>query len=183
MNHSEQSPRLRALIDRQDIDDCLTRFSRGMDRFDRELFLSAFHATAVIAAGDFVGGPDDLYQWAQTMHEHSQIATHHYLLNNTCEIDGDIAHSETYYLFAARNRDDTNWLAGGRYVDRLERLDAQWRIMFRNNVIEWSGMLPTMPIPFADNVGAADNGLSARDCTDLSYLRPFINHRPPHTPS
>ncbi len=49
--------RLGWLLDRQDILDCLTRFSRGMDRFDRELLLSAFHPDAVIAAGDFVGGP------------------------------------------------------------------------------------------------------------------------------
>ena len=32
------------------------------------------------------------------------IATQHSLLNNTCDIDGETAHSETYYLFAARNR-------------------------------------------------------------------------------
>ena len=35
---SETFARLIHLIDRQDILDCLTRFSRGMDRFDRELF-------------------------------------------------------------------------------------------------------------------------------------------------
>ena len=119
--NASQAARIQHLLDRQDITDCLTRFSRGMDRFDRELFLSAFHPDAVIAAGDFVGGPAELYDWAQDMHEQGQIATHHNLLNNTCDIDGDSAHCETYYLFAARNRDDTNWIAGGRYFDRLER--------------------------------------------------------------
>ena len=33
--------RLAHLLERQDILDCLVRFSRGMDRFDRALFLSA----------------------------------------------------------------------------------------------------------------------------------------------
>ena len=70
-----------------------------MDRFDRELLLSAFHPIAVIAVGDFVGGAADLYDWASAMHEQGQVATHHNLLNNTCEIDGETAHSETYYLF------------------------------------------------------------------------------------
>jgi hypothetical protein len=161
--------RLRTVLDRQDITDCLTRFSRGMDRFDRELFVSAFHPTAVIAAGDFSGGPEELYRWARALHEDGQIATHHYLLNHSCEIDGDVAHCETYYLFAARNRDDTNWLAGGRYLDRVERHAGEWRIMMRNNVIEWSGTLPTMPIPFADS---GTNAVAARDRTDPSYLRP-----------
>jgi hypothetical protein len=47
-------------------------------------------------------------------------------------------------------------------------------------VIEWSGMLPTMPIPFADVPGIGANGVSARDRTDPSYNRPLVNHRDPH---
>src|SRR6516165_6659536 len=174
---TSQLARLQQLLDRQDIIDCLTRFSRGIDRFDRELFLSAFHPGAVIAAGDFVGGPADLYTWASDMHEQGQIATQHNLLNNTCDITGDTAHSETYYLFAARNRDETNWIAGGRYFDRLERRDGSWRIMLRTNAIEWSGMVPTMPIPFSDVPDIGENGLPARDRSDPSYQRPLINHR------
>jgi SnoaL-like domain len=131
---ADQLARFERLLDRQDITDCLTRFCRGMDRFDRDLFLSAFHPSAEIAAGDFVGGPADLYEWAHNMHERGQIVTQHNLLNNTCDIDGDTAHSETYYLYAARNLDESNWIAGGRYFDRLERRDDQWRIMLRTNV-------------------------------------------------
>jgi hypothetical protein len=177
---TDQRARFEFLLARQDITDCLTRFSRGMDRFDRDLFLSAFHPNAEIAAGDFVGGPSDLYEWAQDMHAQAQIATQHNLLNTTCDIDGDIAHCETYYLFAARNLDESNWIAGGRYFDRLELRDGEWRIMLRTNVIEWSGMLPTMPIPFADVPGIGANGVSARDRTDPSYNRPLVNHRDPH---
>ncbi|MUL80497.1 MULTISPECIES: nuclear transport factor 2 family protein [unclassified Mycolicibacterium] len=179
---ADRQSRLEALLDRQDITDCLTRFSRGLDRFDRGLFLTAFHDDAVVAAGDFVGGPADLYDWAQTMHEQGQIATQHHLLNNSCEIDGDTAHSETYYLFVARNRDDSNWIAGGRYFDRLERDGQGWRIMLRTNVIEWSGLLPTMPIPFADVPDIAVNGRSARDRSDPSYQRPLVNSRKRHIP-
>lgn len=179
---AEQLARVGWLLDRQDITDCLAGFSRGMDRFDKDLFLSAFHPDAVIAAGDFVGGPVELYAWARDMHEQGQIATQHYLLNNTCDIDGDLAHCETYYLFAARNRDNTNWVAGGRYFDRLERRAGIWRIALRTNVIEWSGMVPTMPIPFADVPDIAENGLAARDRTDPSYLRPLTNRRQPRNP-
>ena len=179
----DQRPRLARLLDRQDINDCLTRFSRGLDRFDRDLFLSAFHPDAVIAAGDFVGGAIDLYDWAREMHEQGQIATQHNLLNNTCDIDGDTAHCETYYLFAARNRDESNWFAGGRYFDRVERRNGEWRIALRTNVIEWSSMLPAMPIPFADVPDIAGNGIPARDRTDPSYQRPLTNRRRPNIPS
>lgn len=181
MTTTDRQARLETLLDRQDILDCLTRFSRAMDRFDRDLFLSAFHTDATIAAGDFVGGPAELYDWASAMHEQGQSATQHNLLNHTCDIDGDTAHTETYYLFAARNRDDSNWLAGGRYLDRLERRAGQWRIALRTNFIEWSGVVPTMPIPFGDVPDIGLNGTASRSTADPSYHRPLTNKRPRST--
>lgn len=175
--------RVAQLLDRQDILDCLIRFSRGMDRFDRALFLSAFHPDATIAAGEFVGSPPKLYAWARTLHERGQSATHHNLLNHSCDINGDTAHTETYYLFVGRNRDETNWMAGGRYIDRLERRTGQWKIALRSNVIEWSGMVPTMPIPFADVADARLNGVAARSSEDISYLRPLLNRREHRIPA
>jgi hypothetical protein len=174
---SKTLARLVHLLDRQDILDCLTRFSRGMDRFDRELFLSAFHPDGIIAAGDFVGGPEALYEWASAMHEQGQSATHHNLLNHTCDIEGDVAHTETYYLYATRNRDETNWLAGGRYIDRLERRDGEWKIALRTNVIEWSGLVPTMPISYSDVPDIHGNGAPSRSEEDPTYRRPLTIRR------
>ena len=179
----DRGGRLEQLLHRQDILDCLTRFSRGMDRFDRELFLSAFHPDATIAAGPFVGGPDKLYAWASAMHQQGQLATHHNLLNHSCEIQGEVAHAETYYLFVGRNLDDSNWIAGGRYIDRLERRHEAWKIALRTNAIEWSGMVPSMPIPFADVPGVQLNGAPSRSKQDPSYQRPLANKREPHIPS
>jgi hypothetical protein len=180
--NTEVLQRVAEMLERQDIADCLVRFSRGMDRFDRDLFLSAFHPDATISAGEFVGGPADLYDWAAQMHEQGQVATHHNLLNQTCDIDGDVAHTETYYLFVGRNRDESNWVAGGRYLDRFERRDGEWKIAFRSNAIEWSGAVPTLPIPFADVADMALNGVPSRSQDDPSYTRPLINKRKPFNP-
>jgi len=177
-----KAARLEQLLDRQDILDCLIRFSRGMDRFDRELFLSAFHSDAIIAAGPFVGGPVELYDWASRLHEQGQAATHHNLLNHTCDIDGDSAHTETYYLFVGRNRDETNWIAGGRYIDRLERRGGAWKIALRTNAIEWSGLVPTLPIPFGDVPDIHANGAPLRSRGDPSYVRPLRNVRKMRSP-
>jgi SnoaL-like domain len=174
--------RLQTLLDRQDILDCLTRFSRGMDRFDRALYMSAFHDDATIAAGPFVGSAADCYDWAVPMHDAGQAATHHNLLNHSCEIDGDTAHTETYYLFVGRNRDDSNWIAGGRYIDRLEKRDGAWRIALRTNAIEWSGLVPTMPIPFGEVPDIHTNGAPERGAGDPSYQRPLTNRRKPQVP-
>lgn len=180
---ADRAARLDALLDRQEIMDCLTRFSRGMDRFDRDLFLSAFHADATIAAGPFVGPPAALYEWAAQLHEQGQSATQHNLLNHSVDIAGDVAHSELYYLFVGRNRDESNWVAGGRYIDRLERRDDAWKIALRTNQIEWSGLVPTLPIPFAEISGIDLNGVASRSTHDPSYQRPLTNKRPAFIPS
>ena len=181
MNLDRQA-RVDRMLDRQDILECLQCFTRGIDRFDREVFLSAFHPDAIVAAGDFVGSPTDLYDWARAMHDEGQVATMHNLLNFRCEIDGDSAHTETYYLFIARNRDETNWTAGGRYLDRLERRAGEWRIAMRTNTIEWSGMVPTMALPFAGVPDIHGNGAPSRTTADPSYQRPLVNRRARHDP-
>ena len=178
----EKLARLERLLDKQDILECLTRFSRGMDRFDKEVYLSAFWPDGTMAAGPFVGSPAECWNWAVPMHEAGQIATHHSLLNVTYDIQGDEAHTETYYIFAARNRDDSNWMAGGRYVDRLEKRNGEWRIALRTNAIEWSGALPTLDIPFRDVADIAGNGPATRGKDDISYRRPLTNRRERNIP-
>jgi hypothetical protein len=180
---AERLKKLDALLDKADIMECLTRFSRGMDRFDRELYLSAFHADAEMAAGPYVGDVAGCYDWAVPMHDAGQIVTHHSLLNNTTEIDGDTAHSETYYLFVGRNRDESLWMAGGRYIDRFERRAGEWKIALRTNVIEWGCLPPPLPLPFGDVPDIALNGVSSRSKDDPSYQRPLINRRAPSNPA
>ena len=174
--------RLEHAADRIEILDCLTRFSRGMDRFDRETYLSAFWPDAVMAAGPYVGDVPGCWDWAVPMHEAGQILTHHSLLNNTVDIAGDTAHSECYYIFVARNRDESVWMAGGRYIDRLERRVGEWKIALRTNVIEWGCLPPPMPIPFGDVPGIGLNGVSSRSTDDPSYRRPLVNLREPSNP-
>ena len=179
--------KLAALLDKQEITEALTRFSRGMDRLDRDLFLSAFHEDAEMAAGPFVGSVAECADWSFPMHEEGQILTHHALLNMTIDIDGDTAHTETYYLFVARNKDESLVQAGGRYIDRFERRskDGQrgaWKIALRTNAIEWAGLLPSIPIPFSDVPDLYGNGAPARDRTDPSYRRPLTNLRKRNIP-
>ena len=164
------------LLDRQDILDCLTRSCRGADRSDRELFLSSFHADAVADVGPFVGAPDSLYDWAERLRRASP-SVHHHILNHSCEIDGDVAHAETYYLFVAPQHDGTNLNAGGRYIDRFERRDGEWRIAMRQNLLEWSGLMPAAAMPLPDGPDIHLNGRPSRDRDDPSYRRPFVNLR------
>jgi hypothetical protein len=166
------------LLDSRAILSCLQRIARGMDRFDRELFLSAFHADAVIEAGVIVSGPEEAYEHGFKMHDQAQKSTLHYLTNHTCEIDGEAAHAETYFFFVAHNRDDTQFATGGRYVDRLERREGAWRVAFRHTILEWSGPLLSGTLPlFGEAPDLHLNGSPGRSKDDPSYRRPFLNRR------
>jgi hypothetical protein len=174
--------RLGQLLDKQEIGEALARFSRGIDRLDRGICLSAFHEDAEMAAGPFVGSAAECADWAFPMHEQGQILTHHALLNTMIDLDGDTAHVETYYLFVARNKDESLMQAGGRYIDRFERRGGAWKIALRTNAIEWAGLLQSLPLPFADVPDLYGNGAPARDKSDPSYRRPLTNLRERRVP-
>lgn len=166
------------LTAKQEILECLTRISRGIDRSDRDLFLSGYHPDALIDAGAFVSPPDQVFDGARTGHEHGQSATLHNLLNHSCDLDGDIAHCETYFFFSGVNRDETNWVGGGRYLDRLEWRDQEWRIAFRYTIMEWSGFIDPVTVPLFDDIpDLRMNGTPGRNREDPSYRRPLANRR------
>ena len=177
VNDAEMRAKLGELADRAEILDCMYRYARGMDRFDRELVRSAYHADAIDHHAMFVGQVDDFLDWAFAYHE-AQTCHQHYLMNHTVELDGDEAHAETYYLFVGTDRDPAAPLrvVGGRYVDRLDRRAGRWAIAARVCLVEWqteatSGLSPAA-LDFLAGIGTV-----ARDRTDASYDRPLVVQR------
>jgi hypothetical protein len=116
------------------------------------------------------------------LHQRDQILTQHCITNHSCDIRGHEAHCETYYQFNARNNDESMWIAGGRYVDRLEKRDGQWKIANRYCIVEWSGTITPEPIPYADIPDVHASGVPSRDRSDPSYLRPLVNRRAKRKP-
>ncbi len=148
MSAVNSSGRLQELLDRQDIHDCLLRFCKGMDRFDREQYLSAFWDDAEMAAGPYVGDVPGCWDWAMPMHRDGQVLTHHLLLNHHVDIDGDSAHSEM--LLPVRRAQPS---VGRR---RRGNGDARGRSLYRP---AWSGVRESGGLRFAptSSNGAACN--------------------------
>ena len=135
---TELSQKVQYLLDRQEILDCVHRYTRALDRHDDELLTSVFHEDAVDNHGRWVGGRDAFVAWAN--HEcHEKLHAHmHHITTHTCEIDGTSAHTESYVLFVHRYKDDrTVHVAGGRYIDRLEKREGEWRIAVRRLVLDY----------------------------------------------
>jgi len=185
MDESDQVA-LRRLLDRQAIQDCLHCYTRGVDRLDRELLLSAYHADAIDDHGAFVGQPAAFADWALAYHREYQKTTYHLILNHSCELDGDSAHSETYCVYIGVNRSGTVDVIGNRYIDRLERRDGRWAIARRVCVVEWVSSLPgesqVDPQMRAAVAALMINAKAARDCSDISYQRPLNITRERTTP-
>jgi hypothetical protein len=159
---------VRELRDRQAILGCLTRYSRGLDRHDDAMLASVYHEDAVDHHGDFLGPPDEFVPWVNGVHEADYVAHTHSLTNHTVELEGDVAHSEIYVQVVLRRRDGPLELCGGRYVDRLERRDGEWRIAAREVLVDWAC---TADGVVWRQIGVFPTGTWGRD--DASYQRPL----------
>jgi len=61
----------------------------------------------------------------------------HNVTMHMCEIDGDVAHAESYSLGMFLDKGgETGRVLAGRYIDRLERRDGEWRIVLRRSTVE-----------------------------------------------
>lgn len=166
--------RLQWLLDRQDIQDCILRYTRGMDRLDKDLLLSAYHPDALDHHGLFLGNPQEFWDYHRKWHLDYNEGHHHSVSNINIEIDGDIAHTETYWLFESINRDASITLHGGRYLDRFEKRHGEWKIAARACIVEWHGSLGEVHLEPEFAAQQLLPGVSARDRSDRSYERPLV---------
>jgi hypothetical protein len=162
------------LLDRQAILDCVSAYTRGLDRLDEALIVQAYHPDAIDDHGMIVAGPKAFAAWAVQMHGQHTSGTQHFQSTHSCELDGDVAHAETYWFAATRaNEGEAVNFAGGRWLDRLERRDGQWKIAVRKCIPEWSGTPITEAVPEISRELRRLSPTPARDRSDPSYDRPL----------
>lgn len=161
------------LMDRTAILDCIARHARGHDRFDVDLLTGAYHDDGVDEHGYAINPGPEYAEWANTVHAAgAQLHTHN-ITTHTCEIDGDTAHCESYVIVALLNKDGkTARLISGRYIDRLERRNGEWKIALRRSTVDvlLAGDASILSTPIFKEQGYT-KGL--RDKRDVSYQRPL----------
>jgi hypothetical protein len=164
------------LLDRQAIWDCLMRYTRGVDRLDEELIRSAFWEDAHDSHGQIDGSPENfIAKWMPT--QATREACQHSVSNHSVEINGDFADAETYFQVAIKNvGSDVLELVGGRYLDRFERRNGEWRIKTRLVVLDWQCLADASKME--KRLSRSHRG--SRDRNDPSYERPV---RPRALPS
>jgi hypothetical protein len=167
------------LMDRTAVLDCIARHARGCDRHDVDLITAAYHPDGVDEHGFAINAGPEYGEWANKAHAETSIVHTHNITTHSCEIDGDTAHAESYVIVVLIGRDGRNGqFITGRYIDRLERRDGQWRIAIRRSTVEGMFIADTriLQSAFFKEKGYL---VGTRDRRDLSYERPLSVDTPP----
>jgi len=148
--------RLRFIEDRQAIHDVIVRYCRGVDRSDADLVSAAFHDDAI----DNHFGVDLPFREAigtlkaarsGSTAPPSKTTSMHNLCNILIEVDGDVARCESYVVVVVRIPQDSgaaiDWMHAGRYIDRFERRNGDWRIACRTVVYDLERFDEVVPAP------------------------------------
>jgi outer membrane murein-binding lipoprotein Lpp len=158
------------------------KYTRGLDRHDETLARDAFWPDAVITYGNVVP-VNEIGSWSNSLH--SKRAAHkHHVTGLTLDITADTAHEEGYILFTADVQRDTRFdtagipspgrvlpgskatLGTGRYINRYERRDGQWKMIVHEYVNELSVSFQPVDLCATACIGSWDT-------SDLSYQRPL----------
>jgi hypothetical protein len=158
-------------------------YTRGLDRHDPALMPKSFWPEASISYGSPVKVAD-IVSYANDGHSNSAAHQHH-VTGLTLDVDGNTAHEEGYILYSSdmpRNKAlDTagsatpgrallggklTSLGTGRYENRYERRDGQWRMIVHEYTHDITMLLQPVDL-------CATACLGRWDTSDISYLRPL----------
>jgi len=132
------------LEERKKIHDVYVYYGRGIDRLDEQSYRRAFWPDAQINYGTYESITVDQH-WNNHMiqgHKVPDASWEHLLTNETVDIYGDVAHVEIYVTRMAvpKDREEAKSAGffSGRYIDRLERRNGEWRIAVREFMPQFS---------------------------------------------
>lgn len=156
---------IQELLDKQEIVEALSRYSRGCDLIDADLIRSVFLPDAIADYGPRFWGTG--YEFAEMIERvHPGFESHaHHIDTVTITVGEGTAGSEAYAAARLRKRSvdgtATDYIVEGRYLDRWKRHGGVWRIAHRR-------FLLTMDESRVVE-GSASPGEAPRDASDPSY--------------
>jgi hypothetical protein len=155
------------IIAESEIKDVHLRFCRANDRRDEALMRSCFHPGAIVE----LHKPLDIDAFIALGNKmlSRYTVTWHNTGNQLVEVSGDIAWAEHYTISAHRIAADAegperDLIAYGRYIDRMEKRNGEWRIARRLMLVDYTRLDPNPPTQ-PGLTGRTGN----RDRTDPSY--------------
>ena len=161
------------LKDRTAILDCICQHARAHDRFDVKMLTSTYHEDGIDEHGYAINPGPQYAKWANAIHSAGAELHTHNITTHTCQIDGNVAHCESYVMVALLNKDgESARIISGRYIDRLEKRDGHWKISLRRTTVDllMAGDAKILKAPIFKDQGFAKG---SRDSSDISYQNPL----------
>ncbi|AEB83556.1 nuclear transport factor 2 family protein [Alicycliphilus denitrificans] len=129
---------LQDLMDKEAIRDCLYRYCRGIDRADEAVLRSAYWPDAHDRHGAYAGDAEGFFAQALPRLRSGGRGVHQ-ISNILIELHGDVAAVESSFLAlqASAAMPTRETFLCGRYLDRFEKRQGQWRVANRLVVYDW----------------------------------------------
>lgn len=162
---------LETLLAEAEIRDVHIRYCRANDRRDEELMRSCFHPDATIELHEPLSVDAFVELGRVILGKYS--VTWHNTGNQLVEVSGDAAWAEHYTISSHRiaasdEGPERDFVAYGRYVDRMEKRGGEWRIARRKMIVDYTRLDEVTPGESALGGGKSSGG-GARDRSDPSY--------------
>lgn len=164
------------LLAKDAIRDLAARYMRGQDRLDAELQAATFWPDSTTDYGIFTGSGPQFVAFAQELLQ-GHVANQHLIGQHLITFhpeDPDQALGEVYYYAFHRVIEDgqpVDMTICGRYLDRYERREGEWRFADRRELVDWARKEPARDA-FMDG-DLADALRGRHDRGDASYQLPW----------
>jgi len=143
---TKMQEKVQMLIDHFDIREVIEAYVDGCDRCDKAAVRDVYHPDSWDNHGPLdMCGPDFADACVQSLIDNWSTCNH-LLGQSRIRVSGDEAGVQTYFHASlTREADGVTMLDQmvGRYIDKFERRDGQWRIKDRRCIAEWSYSAPT----------------------------------------
>lgn len=131
---------LQTVLDRIAIEDCLLRYCHAVDRCDADLLRGVYWPDAIDDHVFWRGHAEAFVEFCIPVLR-SRDQTMHAISNILIRLDGDEARVQCYFNAYERvkRKDGTanDVTMFGRYLDRMEKRDGEWRIADRKVQLDW----------------------------------------------
>ena len=166
------------LADREAIRLCVLRYCRGLDRLDETMLREVYWPEATDDHIAYSGSAEGFIEVAREMLS-GIPRTQHLLGNMLIEMRDDASadcesYFQAYHLIEDENSGSRDLVVAGRYVDRFEKRNDEWRIAQRSIIVDWFRQYPdtcqfgdTKPLGIA--TARPGHELAARKPHDRSY--------------
>jgi hypothetical protein len=170
--------------DREEIRDVIAAYAHAIDRRRWDIMQNLFHDDAEFAFGTVAGDWKGFVEQARALIDPC-LATQHQLGQVLFGFEGDdICHTETYMtamhtipagypvpeVFPDKGK-IYSAIVAGRYVDRFERRNGEWRIAHRTGLYDWREFREVEGVDLSDTPEGAAGYHDDRDPSTAAAAR------------